>query len=205
MKKQLFFILAVFAVVLLSTKPLLAEYTYYNDNSYRKNTRENPDTFDIQASIGIDYVYSDVEIDDIFEDYIPHTFNSYNISLGTRFGKYVGLEAFYQKSNDADRNILGYNVSTNFQAYGIDLTLYGPTQYDNLFALLSLGAGNYNYEASILNFKEDDDCLGIRVGAGLQVDITKHFAIRMQGRLIWLDSESIDHMREFTIGTRIYF
>ena len=149
MKKQFLFVISVLSVFLLNIERSLAEHTYYNDNSYRKNIKENQNAFDIQASMGIDYVYSDVEIDDIFEDYIPHTFNSYNISIGTRFGKYVGLEAFYQKSNDADRNIFGYDVSTSFQAYGIDLNLYGPTQYDNLYALLSLGAGNYNYEASI--------------------------------------------------------
>ena len=112
----------------LTATPAIADYQYYNndrgggyyyeapqqrrvyradDGYYRRSEPRN--SFGIQPSIGLDYVYSDVELDTL-PDEIPNTFNSFNIALGAKFGRYVGLEGFYQKSGNATEDI--YDTGT---------------------------------------------------------------------------------------------
>ena len=71
--------------------------------------------------------------------------------------------------------------------------------------LFALGAAQYKFEGKIFDFKEKEDCFGARAGLGLQVNFNEHFAVRALGRLVWLDSDYLDYIKEFTIGGRVYF
>ncbi len=208
--------ITILTVLLLGITSAHADYEYYNDNNngYYNNSRssyfnnkKDVSTFSVRPSVGLDYVYSDVFVgDDLLRDYVGHRFNSFNVSLGLRFGQYIGLEAFYQKSDDAEKDVYGFNVATNFYAYGADLNFYIPTQFRSLEVLVALGAGQYEFEAELKGLaSESEKKFAPRAGLGLQYNINEYIGIRGMGRIVWLNSDYVDDIQELSIGARVYF
>lgn len=115
-----------------------------------------------------------------------------------------------------------YKGSMKYRAFGIDLQGYLPiTQEIELLA--SLGMAKYYFDVtgsfqrsfpyegfggSSLNeiWKEDGDSLGIRLGIGVQYNVTDNIALRAMARYIKMnDDDYVKNLTELSLGLRYMF
>lgn len=230
MKKTVFSLVSI----LFYTTQALADYPYYNqdngyshqhtsyryDNSNAYDGRYN--TLDLHPFIGVDYVYSKVGFsDEDTKEAFNDKFNSLSLSAGVKFGQYVGLEGFFQKSGDSVKKFSDDDLETtlSFYAYGADLAFYIPliSQYEprngrnihyytpvNLLA--ATGVGQYKTKAEANDMKIGHvSKTAPRFGLGMQFNFNDRFALRTMGRYVLFDDEDIDDLMEFTVGLRTYF
>ena len=161
--------------------------------------------------------------------------DSIALIAGMRFSKHVGFELFYQqsckdnKSSISSTQTIGphdYNLTgefaTGFKAYGFDFNGYIPvSSYFDFVGIL--GVAQYKLENSLeLHSRYTDHTTGInhhdiakqdfnenkigwRVGAGVQLNITNHIAIRGMYKYISLGSKTIDNMNDISVGLRFVF
>lgn len=188
----------------------------------------------VKSSLGgvdLEYAYQREDYDGYFED----SFTAISGVVGAKINKNFGIEAFYQKSSeeDKDTNRRGYDdrndiavgsdeTSTiSYTSYGLDAIGYLPVNHD--FELLaSLGLAQYNFETSAIAYatatdgvnivtgtftnKQDFDSLGIRFGVGLQYNINDNISIRGMYRYVKLnDDEYLRSLTELSLGLRYMF
>ena len=163
---------------------------------------------DMRPYVGLDYVYSDVDMDEATNGTdFKHKFNTASMNLGVRMKEYMGLEAFYQMSMVEDKNLDNQKNKSKFYAYGADVMGYMPV-YENLELIGGLGLGQYEFRRTSLgaiNDKDKDSGIGIRMGAGLQYNVTENVALRAMGRYTWVDVDHANHLTEFLVGARYSF
>ena len=192
-----------------------AEARNYRERQYTRSSSANTyttseDTNQIRPYIGVDGIYTNADMDTIAEDYgIADTYKSLAVAAGLKFNKNFGAEIFYQQSGEESEYFLPrMDITTKFNAYGIDLQGYLPISQE-VELMASLGIAQYNYEVEISGYgiseKEDDDTLGIRLGVGAQYNITNHIALRGMVRYTNLDEDYIKNLIEFSLGLRYMF
>ena len=167
---------------------------------------------EMRPYVGIDYAYSDADISKIDnKQYFNHQFNSGDINVGVRMGKYMGVEAFFQKSMEEKKTVFNtIKTKADFYAYGLDLMGYMPV-HEKIELIGALGVAQYDVTAKARNTEtgakihHDDSGFGIRMGAGVQYNITDNVAVRALGRYTWLDVDNVNHLKEFVIGARYSF
>ena len=168
-------------------------------------------TYGIRPYIGLDYVYSmsdiDIKINGI--DVLEENLNAFAVSLGLKFNRYVGLETFYQQSEEGEKTILGVvKTEDKYKAYGLDLVGYLPVtpQFDLLGAV---GIGSYDVEVTVNNQGQEvsgsDDGFGWRIGVGGQFNITNNWGIRVMARYVDPDVEGLNNMVDISAGIRYTF
>ncbi len=161
---------------------------------------------DIEPYVGLDYVYSRADFKsgaDLKKDY-----NSGSVNVGTRLGKYAGLEAYYQLSGSRSTRLADdVKAKSKFHSYGLDIFGYLPLGCEDKVDLLaSVGAGNYNIKVkNIPEGKYDKDHMGYRFGVGAQYNFNEHVSARAMYRYTYLDTKYLDNMNEFTAGLRYTF
>lgn len=149
----------------------------------------------------------------------PEDMTSAVINAGYNFSENFGIEGFYQASGSHDKtydNIASLNsqlkAETSYQAYGLDMIAY-INSTDKVDWLLSAGLAQYNFETKfkysaggvLKKVKEKDDSIGIRLGAGLQINFDNYISFRAMYRYIFSDIPGIDKMQEILVGVRIGF
>lgn len=167
---------------------------------------------EMRPYVGIDYAYSDADISKIDnKQYFNHQFNTGDINVGVRMGKYMGVEAFFQKSMEEKKTVFNtIKTKADFYAYGLDLMGYMPV-HEKIELIGALGVAQYDVTAKAHNTEtgakihNDDSGFGIRMGAGVQYNITDNVAVRALGRYTWLDVDNVNHLKEFVIGARYSF
>ena len=205
---------------------------YRQYNNYAEVEKKNK----IRPYIGLDVATSKMDFGDEqwVKDYDggDNYFDDGNTSLsfvvGAKFNKYIGVEAFYQKSGDG-KNEAGYEdneewgawgedkTTISYTAMGIDAIGYLPINQD-FEILASLGLAQYDFESKISyseidaygyyegSESKDFDSLGIRLGIGAQYNFNEHFALRAMARYIKMnDDEYIKSLTEFSLGLRYMF
>lgn len=212
---------------------------YRQYNNYAEVEKKNK----IRPYIGLDIAKSTIGGMDLqyayersgYDDYFEDSFTSYSGVVGIKVNKNFGLEAFYQKSSEEDKDtsrraydydndiaIGSDETSTiSYTAYGVDAMGYLPINQE--FELLaSLGIAQYNFESNAIAYaaatdgynivaqtftnKKDFDSLGIRLGIGAQYNFNEHFALRAMARYIKMnDDEYIRSLTEFSLGLRYMF
>lgn len=186
-----------------------------------------------QPYVGLDYVHSwtDVvteEIDDgteIKEN--KDNLNAGAISLGAKFHPNFAVEAFYQQSDKAKKNLgdfvyvddvsgdaydVNLKTEVKYKAFGMDLLGSIPV-YDKLEVLGSLGAGYYKVNYKVIaksggivgTDSDSDNKWGIRIGAGLQYNFDEHISARMMLRNTNTRIEGYKNITDITAGIRYYF
>lgn len=162
----------------------------------------------VKPYVGMDYIYSDADMSDAQENSpFEHKFNNGSINAGVKVNEYMGLEAFYQMSMIEDKNLDNQKNKSKFYAYGADIVGYMPI-YDKMELIGAAGLGQYEFKKSMVgaeNGRVSDNGLGIRMGAGLQYNITENVALRALGRYTWLDVDHVNHLTEFLFGARYTF
>ena len=137
---------------------------------------------------------------------VDDTYNSGTLNLGLTFDKYFGIEGFYQNSTEKEGAYS--SLKTNFNVYGADLLFYIPIN-DKIDFIATTGIGRYEVEAKIkyynLTISETESDTGIRTDMGLQYNINDHWSFRAIGRYIHLNMESVENIKELSLGIRYYF
>ena len=180
----------------------------------------NVNAIELKPYIGFDYVYSnastnDVVVQDVLvgKDLYENNFHSLSINVGTSINDYFDIEAFYQKSADAEGDVValvdGSNVytdkiKTSFYAYGVDAIGHLPLS-EKFTAIGSVGLGQYEFEMNGFGVTANENGLGVRLGIGVQYKINEHFALRTIVRQTLLDMDSVDNMTDFSVGFRYSF
>lgn len=148
--------------------------------------------------VGVDYNYSLVHHDASMNNWMSSHANSGSLILGTSFGQYASVEAFYQlskKEHKADKR-------SQIQAYGADVLGHLPLGCMGEWELLgSAGTGWYDAKYN----KDNDSGWGYRLGAGVQYNFANNWAARAMYRHVWVDKSVLDCMNEFSLGVRYYF
>ena len=111
----------------------------------------------------------------------------------------VGLEGFYKTYNEQTND---YGVNSKIEAYGADFVLRLPTS-EVMDFIGSAGYIRYNFDL-------DNDTIytdGLRVGFGLQFNLTENIGIRAMYHYTSLtkEVESIKTINEISAGIRIKF
>lgn len=145
--------------------------------------------------VGMDYVYSDMDMNNGKEDKLENKFNSLAINTGVKFNEYVGLEAYYQQSDTEKK----HGNNSRFYSYGADVMGYLPVS-EKVDLIGSLGLGQYEFRAG-----GDEDEIGYRIGLGAQYSFNDNWAARAMVREVLLDSDTMDNMLEFNAGVRYSF
>ena len=158
---------------------------------------------EMKPYVGLDYVYS---MADINEDYIDEDLHAMAVSAGVRMHKNLGLEAFFQQTEEGKKGTPLGEVKDKYHAYGVDMIGYMPLGCDEKIELLgSLGLGYYDAEVKINNVKDTDDGWGWRLGAGAQYNFTENMAGRVMVRYADVDIDGIDNIVDLTAGVRYSF
>ena len=161
---------------------------------------------DIKPIVGIDYVYSDVGLKNGWEYLAKDKYSSINLTGGVKIGKYFGAEAFFQHSNEQDGLSTPYgSLKTQFYGVGADMIGY-VSVHEKVNVLGTVGMGYYKVKAELANIEDSEKGLGMRLGTGIQYDLTENVALRSMVRYVKLNSfESMDDMVEVTAGLRFSF
>ena len=194
----------------------------HKNNLSIKSSSQNKTTHSrISPVIGADIVYSVMNFSDnseLIKNYAEDEYVAFSVSLGAKLNPYFGIEGFYQQSEEGESNkyhkinISGLgegNLKTSYTAYGVDLVGYIPTDIQHVNLLGSIGIGQYEFEGKIKNnytsVSDNDDGIGIRLGIGLQSNISENIALRFMGKYSHLNTDYIDNMFDLTAGLRFYF
>lgn len=163
------------------------------------------------------------------EDYYKDKTTSISGVIGARINRNFGIEAYYQQSSEEEKNnhiiTYGYIVDEkskmSYKSYGVDLIGYMPLSYE--FELLAaLGIGQYDFETKFIytntvygygnplvydeKENKDFDSLGIRLGIGVQYNVTDNIALRAMARYIKMnDDDYVKNLTELSLGLRYMF
>lgn len=153
---------------------------------------------DIKPVMGVDYVYSQIDMDKwssyIWEDKL----NAYALSFGAKFNKYFGAEAFFQNSEKAKK--IG---RIRYTVYGLDFVGYMPIEKH--FDLVgTLGVGRYEGKYGIWGYEVTEHKVGPRLGGGVQCNINDQVSFRLMGRYNYTGIEGAKNMFDVTFGFRFY-
>ena len=174
----------------------------------------NAQATEIKPVIGLDYVYSIADIDDSdsegdYSDFYEDKLNAFALSAGVKLNQYVGLEAFYQQSEKADKTTYGIlKVEDKYKAYGLDAIGYLPV-IPQLDLIGSLGVAYYKAEVKFsisgISASDSEDKIGFRAGAGLQYNFNDHIAARLMAKYNYTNIDGLDNIVDVTAGVRYYF
>ncbi|MBP3688298.1 MAG: porin family protein [Alphaproteobacteria bacterium] len=180
--------------------------------------------------IGADYSLNKTDISS-YQGYEQILLNDENSALsgiiGLKFNPYVSLEAFYQKSDDADEtSSYTYDISTltidtslSYKAYGADLFFTIPL-HQKIDLLFGLGYAQYDFDADITVkgynrttdstnylYGTDSHSTGaFRYNAGLQFEVYKDLYLRATARYVKFQKKSVlKDMKELSLGLRYVF
>lgn len=216
-------------------------YSSYNQQSAQRKSAEVK-----HFSIGLDYVGSSFGMTDKSvtlhspltggADYtgkvddLDNKHSSLSGNIGWRPWRYLGFEAFYQKSlENSDvvyrESYAGYpkfaqvEYDLKSQAYGIDAIGYIPLS--SWFELLATaGVANYDitgelkfkgYDLSTANpyssntTKLDENKVAFRYGGGAQIWLSQRLAFRAMYRYTTIGGTFYDDISEFSLGVRYNF
>ena len=160
---------------------------------------------DVQPYVGADYIYSFADIE--HQNAFKHRFNAFDLSFGVMATSTIGLEVFYQQSEQVKKASDLGQTKFDYKGYGLDGIYYLPV-FESTQLLGSVGFGYYETRAKIKNggFEHKEDTrFGLRMGLGAQYSIDENMALRFMTRYHYLHTDEINHMLDLSLGVRYYF
>ncbi len=204
---------------------------YEEPQSYKQVEYTNSladDSFRPQLYIGTDLGFSSLRLSD--ED-LNHDIKRSNFNLtgsfGVRINSYFGVEAFYTKSDESSKKYterdagetLSLTAKVSYEGFGVDLLGYVPIE-QNLDFLFGVGLASYDFEGNVSakatsnsssqsareRGKITTTSEALRLGIGLQYQLTDHVAFRAMGSYVHLfDDDEVKRMLEGSLGLRFMF
>ncbi|MDG4546584.1 MAG: outer membrane beta-barrel protein [Rickettsiales bacterium] len=181
----------------------------------------------VRPYFGLEYqrIQADIKTIDGF-DYGSIYADGYNAIApyaGLRIGDYLGLEAGFTRSITADKQFNGTvsgvsvqsNIETQVTGYSLDAMGYMPIDKDKHLELIGeAGVGFYTVDTSgtgviagsiPVTLIGSEDSVALRLGAGVQLNVTDNWSIRTMVRYIGLDLQTVDSATAFSIGSSYTF
>lgn len=168
---------------------------------------------DYKASGGIDY-------SEIYED----SFMNYNLHVGARIHKHMGIELGYSKSSEENKDLgsttvggLGVagDMDVKFSGFNFDVLGYYPLNKDETLELIgSAGLARWKADAKLNvtagttsdSFKDDTSDTMLRAGVGAQYHFSDNLSTRGMLRYMSADFEdTVDNAISFGIGLNYRF
>lgn len=149
----------------------------------------------VDPYVGLDYVYSDMDMNRGRDHQLENKFNSFSVNAGAKLHENFGVEAYYQQSDTEKKR----GNKSRFYSYGVDALGYLPVA-DKVDLIGAVGIGQYEFRAG-----GDENDLGYRIGVGAQYSFNDNWAARAMVREVFLDSDTMDDMLEFSAGVRYNF
>ena len=162
---------------------------------------------EIEPYIGADYIFTSADFKKA-GNLLKEDYNGGAVNIGTRLGKYAGLEAYYQMTGERKaKHESGSDLKSKFRSYGLDLFGSLPLGCaDKVDLLASVGAGNYTLTVKGDPTGEyDKDHMGYRFGVGAQYNFNEHVSARVMGRYTYVDTKYLDSLMEVNAGLRYTF
>ncbi len=174
----------------------------------------------VQPFIGLEIAKDSVALAEYLDGKVADEANSFSASFGfrTKSKTPVGLSVFYQQSSEEDTPV--YLLATGepgtttakFNAFGFDGTFYAPLA-ERLYLTGSFGLGFYTFDISDTwgMTNSSADFTGVRFGLGLEYQIAEKFAVNAGFRYVGLinnddnSPDSVENLKEATIGVKLYF
>ncbi len=221
----------------------------YNYSNYGSQPTPKAKSDDLKHfSIGFDYIFGSAGIADKpisldnpllggdpfetntsrFDDRV----DSLNGNIGFRPFRYLGFEAFYQKSLEntdvqyresyaQDIRFAQTEYTLKYEAYGIDVLGYIPVT-TWLELLGTFGVSKYEFDAELnfnayrqatgndnlyksTNYKINESKTALRYGVGAQVWLSKRLAFRAMYRYADIGGEFFEDIQEISLGVRYNF
>lgn len=169
-------------------------------------------SFEIKPVVGVDYVYSQIDLEDGASDLWEDKLNAFAISAGVKINKYFGIEAFYQQSEEAEKshniyylyNQYSIDATIKYKAYGVDFISYAPI-HKNIDLIGMIGTAYYDADVSLGDITVSEGKFGFRLGAGIQFNFNEQVSLRIMGRHNYTNIEGAKNMLDVTAGIRYYF
>lgn len=169
-------------------------------------------TWNIKPVVGMDYVYSTVDLDDGNETFFEDKMNAFALSAGVKINNYFGIEAFYQQSEKAEKsnhfyaygNMYSLDTTIKYRVYGADLVGYLPVA-DKFDLIGTAGVAYYDAKITAEFLSGSEKEVGFRLGAGAQYNVNDNVALRLMGRYNYTGIDGAKNMFDITAGARYYF
>jgi len=165
---------------------------------------------DIKPYVGLDAGYSHVEYP--IPGYLAsfsENFGIMNFNVGTKIGKYFGLEVSAQASTTKEDNT-NYGVELSYNSVGIDALGYVPIG-NKVEIFASAGVGYYTFDLSKDMYDNFSTHIqysdtAFRIGGGAQYNFNNHWAMRGMVKYAFINADYIvDSVTEVSVGIRYSF
>lgn len=166
-----------------------------------------------QPFIGLEIAKDSVGLSEYWDGIVADEANSFSVSFGFRTKSQipVGLSVFYQQSSEEETDFYQLSTTASFKAFGFDGTVYSPLT-ERLSLTGSFGLGLYTFDASAsFGGNTSADFTGIRAGLGFEYQIAEKFTVNAGFRYVGLINndeysyDSVENLKEATIGVKLYF
>ncbi len=155
---------------------------------------------DYTPYVAADYTYTD------FQN--KAEVNGGKVALGTEYNKYFGTEVFFQYTGSDRVHSSEGTHEYAMRSYGLDAYGYLPLGCDQVFSLVGT-AGVANIDVKYKNpnkYRDTENGLGYRVGAGVEYDIDSNVSVRALYRYTFTDKvNTLDHINEYSVGVKYAF
>lgn len=166
--------------------------------------------FFFKPNVGADYQYNNVNYDNGFDVLADDTLHGANVHIGARVHKYLGFEAGYLWTADADKTFPSSAKSTvNLEGFNFDALGYLPIDDAGRFELIGTAGITHlkaKFSVPAVPFTASDSETKFRAGGGAQFWITPNLNVR--GLVRYQDanfSNTVKHIVEANAGLNWQF
>lgn len=187
-------------IAVANAEPYVGINLIYDNIQLDKSFGETISTLtDFMATIGSIDLGGPYETKDLF----ANNYFGASVDLGYQFNDYIGAEAYFQYNfqSSVDVSFAGEKIwesKSNFMSGGLDIMGYLPLNSCHSFSLIgTIGGGYYRFETktealdSFIKYKEHENHLALRMGAGFQYNFNESTSVRALGRYVmWKHDDS---------------
>lgn len=160
---------------------------------------------EVSPYVGLDYSFYEADFKDGRNSYVEDDYNALGISAGVMIEKYLGLEAYIQKSGKESRKSNYGKYTGRFWSMGVDLLGYVPV-YQDLDLIAGIGIGDYTFRIRHAGYKtHKDTAYGTRLTFGAQYNLDYNWGVRATYRYVSYSNSDTDDSSEYTVGLRYSF
>lgn len=160
---------------------------------------------EVNPYVGIDFSTMEATYGRGADKLIEDDYSAFSVSGGVRIEKYLGFEAYVQRSNRESYKHPTSKWTTNHWSYGVDALAFLPL-YNDLELLGGIGFGEYKIWAREAGHKTHKDTgYGTRFTVGAQYNFDYNWSIRATYRYVDYKKSFMNHSGEWSAGIRYTF
>jgi len=173
----------------------------------------NAEALELTPYVGADYNLNFVNKSSNLDFMVPGKYHSGSLVAGAKISPYFAVEAFGELSKHATKKYFGVKSHTEYGAYGMDAFGILPLGCYGEWELLgTAGIGRYRSEQKFgpksLDFGPfgaTAHIWGVRLGAGVQYNLTENWGVRAMYRHIAFHNKDPRGFDTMSLGVRYAF